>query len=202
MWGQRGGGGVLTRFSAVTLHKSGILSIVFWRLLVTSSILSLPGRSNSPPMESIHLSSMSYIRGSVRRPSLQCVHSCNESNGGWGYWKSKCCTVLGSHMDGKPWTMRMKRDRSHGNPVCPWERTGGGFTALVVGRILIWTMHFRLCMSHLIHKGLFIDEALFVQHVPTRLGNRPQPILVRCFHDGGRVSVLVVCGCAARATHE
>ena len=134
MWGQRGGGGVLTRFSAVTLHKSGILSIVFWRLLVTSSILSLPGRSNSPPMESIHPSSMSYIRGSVRRSCLQCVHS---SNGGWGYWKSKCCTVLGSHMDGKPWTMRTQCDRSHGNPVCPLVRTGGGFTALVVGHILI-----------------------------------------------------------------
>ena len=43
MWEQRGGGGILMRFSALTLHKSGILIIVFWRLLVTSSILSLPG---------------------------------------------------------------------------------------------------------------------------------------------------------------
>ena len=46
-------------------------------------------------------------------------------------------------------------------------------------------------MRHLVHKGLFINEVLFVQSVPTRFGDRP---LVRFFHDGERVSVLVVCG--------
>ena len=73
-------------------------------------------------------------------------------------------------------------------------RTGGGFAAPVVGHTLIWAMRFRLCTRYLVHKELFIDDVLFVQRVPTRLGDRPQPILVRFFHEGGRVSVLVVCG--------
>ena len=34
------------------------------------------------------------------------------------------------------------------------------------------------------------------------LGNRPQPILIHFFHDGGQVSMLIVCGCTARATHK
>ena len=96
-------------------------------------------------------------------------------------------------MDGKPWTMRMQRDRSYGNPVCPSVRTGGGFAALVVGHILIWAMRFRFCTRHLVHKGLLIDEVLVVQHDPTRFDDRPQPILVHFFHRRVRVSVLVVC---------
>ena len=78
-------------------------------------------------------------------------------------------------------------------------RTGGVFAAPVVGHTLIWAMRFRLCTRH-IRKGSFIDEVLFAQRVPTRLGDRPQPILVRFFHDGGRVSVLVVCGDAPPGT--
>ena len=70
-------------------------------------------------------------------------------------------------------------------------RTGGGFAAPVVGHTLIWAMRFRLCMRHLVHKELFIDEVLFIQSVPTCFGDR---LLVHFFHDGERVSVLVVCG--------
>jgi hypothetical protein len=55
-------------------------------------------------------------------------------------------------------------------------------------------MHFSLCACHFVYERLFIDEVLLVQRVPTRLGDRAQPILVPFFHDGGRVSVLVMCG--------
>jgi hypothetical protein len=73
-------------------------------------------------------------------------------------------------------------------------RAGGGFIALVVWRALIRVMHFSLYTRDLIHEGLFTDEVLLVQRVPACLGDRPQPILVRFFHDEGYVSVLVVCG--------
>ena len=82
--------------------------------------------------------------------------------------------------------------------VCVWALgpvwAGGGFAALVIGRALIRAMHFGLCMRHLVHECLFIEEVLLVQRVPASLGDRPQPILVRFFHDGGRILVLVHCG--------
>ena len=73
-------------------------------------------------------------------------------------------------------------------------RAGGGFVALIVRRASIRAMHFSLCACHLVHEGLFIDEVPLVQRVPKCLDDRPQPILVRFFHGGGHVSVLVVCG--------
>ena len=52
----------------------------------------------------------------------------------------------------------------------------------VVGLTLIRAMHFSLCAYHLVQRTLM------------RLDDRAQPILVSFFHDGGRISVFVVCG--------
>jgi hypothetical protein len=80
-------------------------------------------------------------------------------------------------------------------------RAAGEFAALVVGHALIWAMHLSLSACHLVREGLFIDEVLLIQRVSMCLGDHPQPILVGFFHDGRRVSVLVVCKDGYAALH-